>query len=231
MQSPGLLIFPTSRYSLILNSDRYSIARSRLGIEVPSLTPLSVTVRTHPIKHFLDLIPLWSELTWARLQPQDQLLALQLSLGSIGSALAVALVAAGCNKVVFFGRRPDLNPEVCQHLHLLIFLFSTELGCQVIKELSSLPPSARSQCSYCQVDVCDLSALKFALSDINPQFGGVKNIVHTAAMVNNATIASTIVAGFENVIRPKVIGSWNLHITSQDLNLALKSFILFSITK
>jgi Polyketide synthase dehydratase len=33
-------------------------------------------------------------------------------MGSIGSALAIALVAAGCNKVVFFGRRPESNPEV-----------------------------------------------------------------------------------------------------------------------
>jgi len=110
-------------------------------------------------------------------------------MGSIGSALAVALVAAGCNKVVFFGRRPESNPEV-------------------IKELSNPPPSARSQCSYRQVDVCDLSALKIALRDINTQFSGVKNIVHTAAVVNDATIASTNAAGFENVLRPKVIGSW-----------------------
>jgi hypothetical protein len=45
-------------------------------------------------------------------------------MGSIGSALAVALVAAGCNKVVFFGRRPDSNLEVCQHLHRLSFFRS-----------------------------------------------------------------------------------------------------------
>ena len=32
--------------------------------------------------------------------------------GSIGSALAVALVAAGCNKVVFFRRRPDSNSDL-----------------------------------------------------------------------------------------------------------------------
>ena len=69
----------------------------------------------------------------------------------------------------------------------LFFPFSIELGCQVIKELSSLPPSARSQCSYLQVDVGDLSALKLALSDINMQLGGVKNIVHTAAVVNDAS--------------------------------------------
>ena len=52
-------------------------------------------------------------------------------MGSIGSALAVALVAADCNsKVVFFGRRPDSNLEVCQRLHLLSF-FRSQLNSDV----------------------------------------------------------------------------------------------------
>ena len=38
------------------------------------------------------------------------------------------------------------------------------------------------------------------LSDINIQYAGVKNIVHTA-VVNDATIAATNAAGFENVLR------------------------------
>ena len=154
-----------------------------------------------------------------------------IGMGSIGSALAVALVAAGCNKVVFFGRRPESNPEVSQHINLLLPFHFNSTRCQVVKELSNLPPSARSQCAYRQVDVCNLPALKIALSDINTQFGGVKNIVHTAAVVNDATIAATNAAGFENVLRPKVIGSWNLHVASQELNLALDSFVLFSSTK
>jgi thioester reductase-like protein len=73
--------------------------------------------------------------------------------------------------------------------------------------------------------------LKIALSEINTYFGGVKHIVHTAAVVNDATIAATNAAGFENVLRPKVIGSWNLHVASQELNLTLESFALFSSTK
>ena len=48
-------------------------------------------------------------------------------MGSIGKALAVALVAAGCNKVIFFGRRPESNPEVSQHLNLLLS-FSSHLN-------------------------------------------------------------------------------------------------------
>ena len=36
-------------------------------------------------------------------------------MGSIGIALAVALVAAGCQKVVFFGRRPESNMQVSRY--------------------------------------------------------------------------------------------------------------------
>jgi hypothetical protein len=70
-----------------------------------------------------------------------------------------------------------------------------------------------------------------AVEDPNSWFRNRCDIVYTAAVVNDATIASTNVAGFENVLRPKVIGSWNLHITSQDFNLALELFVLFSRTK
>lgn len=81
--------------------------------------------------------------------------------------------------------------------------------------------SSRSRCFYPQVAVCGLLALKFVLSDI---------ILSTAVTVaNGAATAFTNVAGSENVLRPRVIGSWNFHIASQDLNLAL-SFV-FSSTK
>ena len=151
-------------------------------------------------------------------------------MGSIGGALAVALVAADCNKVVFFGRRPDSNPEVFSSL---FFPFSIELNSDVrssrnfqvfllAREASTLIATP-SRCLR-------PSALKLALSDINMQFGRVKNIVHTAAVINDA---STSVAGFENVVHPKVIqvGSWNLHVASQNLNFALELFVLFSSTK
>ena len=107
MQSPGLLIFLTSR-SLTFNSNRYSIARSRLV--VPLWTPLSVTVRTHPIKHFLNLFA-GNKFTISRSASGTTVIV---GMGGIGSALEVASATADCNKVVFFGRR---NPEVCQPGH------------------------------------------------------------------------------------------------------------------
>ncbi|PPQ84949.1 hypothetical protein CVT25_004462 [Psilocybe cyanescens] len=132
-------------------------------------------------------------------------------LGSIGSALAVSLVESGCNQVVFFGRREE-SSEVIR------------------KELSSLPEKAKAHCLYQQVDVGDLESLKKALANINYVHGGIKNIIHAAAVVHDSTIKSTNSSAFEDVLRPKVVGSWNLHIASQELNLALDSFVLCSST-
>lgn len=84
---------------------------------------------------------------------------------------------------------------------------------------------------YRSVDVCDKEALKTALAEINASAGGIKNIIHTAAVVNDATISAAKLSDFEAVLRPKVLGSWNLHQASQELNLALESFVLCSSTK
>jgi hypothetical protein len=68
------MCLPTTRRRSILNSE---IQAPHRGAFVDTFL-LSVTVRTHLIKHFLDLFPLWSEST--RLQTQGQLLALRSSL-------------------------------------------------------------------------------------------------------------------------------------------------------
>ncbi|KAF8196525.1 KR domain-containing protein [Pholiota molesta] len=132
-------------------------------------------------------------------------------MGSIGSALAISLIEAGCDSVIFLGRRPDSQDKV-------------------IKELSALPEKVKTRCQYRQVDVCDREALKNALADINRIQGRINNIIHTAAVVTDSTIAATKPTDFEAVLRPKVVGSWNLHVVSQELNLNLESFVLCSST-
>ncbi len=100
-----------------------------------------------------------------------------------------------------------------------------------MEELDALPENTRKQCEYRQVDVCDMDVLKKALADINANYGGIKNIIHTAAVVTDSTIVATKPSDFEAVLLPKVTGSWNLHVASQELNLALQSFVLLSSTK
>ncbi|KDR66936.1 hypothetical protein GALMADRAFT_232327 [Galerina marginata CBS 339.88] len=197
-------IFDAPKLQTILSDEIQARYRS-------AFTDTFVSYRENASNHTLSrLVPTLDRITQVpSMSPSGTTIIV--GMGSIGTALAVALIESGCSTVVFFGRRSESNT-------------------QVLKELSDLPEKARRQCLYRQVDVCDMESLKNALADINHVHGGIKNIVHTAAVVNDSTIKSTNPTAFSDVLRPKVIGSWNLHIASQELKLALDSFVLFSST-
>ena len=79
-----------------------------------------------------------------------------------------------------------------------------------------------------QADVSDLNSLRNAITSVQALYGPIENIVHTAAVVSDATIQTVSEESFELVLRPKVIGAWNLHAISEELKLPLKSFVLLS---
>ena len=79
-----------------------------------------------------------------------------------------------------------------------------------------------------QADVCDFDSLRSAITSIQTLYGPIENIVHTAAVVSDATIQTVTDESFELVLRPKVIGAWNLHTVSEELKLPLKTFVLLS---
>ena len=79
-----------------------------------------------------------------------------------------------------------------------------------------------------QADVCDFDSLRNVITSIHALYGPIENIVHTAAVVSDATIQTVTDKSFEMVLRPKVIGAWNLHMISEELKFPLKSFVLLS---
>ena len=103
MQSPGLLIFLTSRYSLILSNE---IQARHRGASVTAMFPLcSESTRLQPQCQFLSLL---SSLEWA--------------------ALGVLLRSHWWLPIAMkFRRRSDSNPDVCQHLHPLS-IFRSQLN-------------------------------------------------------------------------------------------------------
>jgi acyl transferase domain-containing protein/acyl carrier protein len=75
-------------------------------------------------------------------------------------------------------------------------------------------------------DVGSREALKAALDEIRargPKLGG---IVHAAGVLNDGVMVRQSVADFEEVMRPKVDGAWNLHDLTRDAPLDF--FISFS---
>ena len=82
--------------------------------------------------------------------------------------------------------------------------------------------------SYVQGDVTDLDSLRAAILKIKASHGSITSIIHTAAIVRDATIQKAEVSSLDEVLAPKVTGAWNLHVVSLELCPSLKAFVLFS---
>ncbi|KAK0216459.1 polyketide synthetase [Armillaria nabsnona] len=127
-------------------------------------------------------------------------------LGSIGSALASHIAKKGTHTIIFIGRR------------------SRET---VIEELSKIP-SASSRVEYFQADASNKETLHRVLMEINDRFGAIRNIIHTAGVVRDAIIPNVTEHDFEQVLKPKIDGAWNLHVLSIELGLTIDHFVLLS---
>ena len=86
-------------------------------------------------------------------------------------------------------------------------------------------------CEYMPADVCDMESLRKAIVAIQWRFGNVLHIVHTAAVIEDATVHNVTFSLFERVLKAKVMGSWNLHLLSEQLCPQLKSFVCLSSVK
>lgn len=81
---------------------------------------------------------------------------------------------------------------------------------------------------YLQVDMSDLVSLVDALKVISGRFGTISSIIHTAGVVKDAIISTITPESLQEVIAPKIVGGWNLHLATTQLGLALESFVLLS---
>ncbi|KAK0471022.1 hypothetical protein IW261DRAFT_1612345 [Armillaria novae-zelandiae] len=131
---------------------------------------------------------------------------LVVGLGSIGSALASHIAKKGTQTIIFIGRR------------------SRET---VIKELSKIT-SASSIVEYFQADASSKDTLHRVLLEIQDRFGAIRNIIHTAGVVRDAIIPNVTEHDFEQVLKPKIDGAWNLHTLSIELGLTIDHFVLLS---
>jgi hypothetical protein len=153
--------------------------------------------------------------------------AVIVGMGSIGFALGLQMIGAGSSSVVFIGRRPATDAKVLGSSYGFSPL--ADIFLQVAQQLSTLAGTS-SRFAYIQGDVSDLNALRGVLEQITTTYGpgAIKNIIHTAASVNDATIDSVTVDAFDHVLRPKVHGAYNLHLLTVELGLHLDAFVLFS---
>ena len=53
-------------------------------------------------------------------------------------------------------------------------------------------------------------------------------VIHTAAVVKDSLIRNLSIANFEDPVKPKLVGAWNLHTATVELHITLESFVLLS---
>ncbi|MFT4925581.1 MAG: acyl transferase domain-containing protein [Phenylobacterium sp.] len=77
-----------------------------------------------------------------------------------------------------------------------------------------------------QADVTKADEVKKVISHIENSGYPLGGIVHSAGVLDDATISQQSVEKFNRVLAPKILGSWNLH--QQSLHLELDFFVCFS---
>ena len=77
------------------------------------------------------------------------------------------------------------------------------------------------------VDITSHDAVDALLADVAAE-REVKGIIHAAGVVNDVRIGDMTRDQLVAVMRPKVLGAWNLHISSLRHQLPLDHFVLFS---
>jgi NAD(P)-dependent dehydrogenase (short-subunit alcohol dehydrogenase family) len=87
---------------------------------------------------------------------------------------------------------------------------------------------SKGEICYIQSDVTILSDVVAAIRRVQADYGEIGAIFHTAAVVKDSLISNMSTAEFDAVLRPKVLGAWNLHVGSIQLELPIRIFALLS---
>jgi thioester reductase-like protein len=153
----------------------------------------------------------------ARLVPQPPLVARSVEiqpeatyvvtggLGSLGLQVAQWLVNAGARQLVLLGRR---SPDSAAQLQIQTWI---DQGIEV---------------KVAAVDICDQAALEHLWQELYADLPAIRGIFHAAGMSGYQPLAEMSIADFNQVLAPKVQGTWLLHHVS--LNDDLDFFVNFA---
>ncbi|MFI1358247.1 type I polyketide synthase [Streptomyces sp. NPDC020898] len=124
--------------------------------------------------------------------------------GGLGLAVATWLADQGARHLLLAGRTPPAEPPV---------------------EVIAL--RARGvRVELWQADVADPEAVRELIGRARRELPPLRGVVHTAGVHDDALLDQLDWARFGPVLDPKVRGAWNLHRSTEDLDLDL--FVLFS---
>ena len=95
-------------------------------------------------------------------------------------------------------------------------------------EIKKIMKQRHVQIDCMQVDVCDLEGLKKAFHTLKQNLGRIKikGIFNGAGALADKSLANMTETEIDKAMSPKILGSWNLHLISQQLELDF--FVLHS---
>ncbi len=125
-------------------------------------------------------------------------------LGGLGLLVAERLIQEGARHLMLMGRSQP-KPEVLPQLESL-----RALGAEL---------------TIVQADVSRHEQVVQALDKINPQYP-LRGITHAAGVLEDGVLLRQNWSRFMKVLAPKMMGAWNLHQLTQDIDLDF--FVLFS---
>jgi len=112
------------------------------------------------------------------------------------------------------------NTEI-EHL----MLWSRRQPSEEVNQIINFITESGKKVTVIQVDVTDETAVEAALSTI-PEEYPLKGILHIAGLSDKALIPDLTIEQLERIMAPKVLGSWNLHKAT--LEMELETFLMFS---
>ncbi|KAH7091717.1 hypothetical protein BKA62DRAFT_626249 [Auriculariales sp. MPI-PUGE-AT-0066] len=203
MRSRGRIIrFPSGSLSSAAFATIIKSEEAAAGMPSPTV----VSWRADEANELVRFIPMLEPIPQVVESPTLSGVCVIAGMGSIGRAIAVSLLKdTDVTKVIFLGRKQADDPSI-------------------LSTISSIGEAA----AYVTADIRIRSEVLQALEAIGGQYGPIRIIVHTAAVVYDQRLDQLDTQTAQSVLDPKVIGAWNLHQASLDLGCPLERFVLLS---
>jgi len=127
-------------------------------------------------------------------------------LGGFGLTVAQWMVEKGARHLVLTGRSGAKSPEAQAAVEAM-----RNSGAEVV---------------VLKADVTDRAQVRQVLDQIKQSMPPLKGVFHAAMVLKDCLMMNLTEERFREVWEPKVLGAWNLHVETQDMEL--DSFVLFS---
>ncbi|VDH93509.1 Hypothetical predicted protein [Mytilus galloprovincialis] len=131
-------------------------------------------------------------------------------LTGLGEEIVKLICELGAGVIIIFGRRPPIDIQNAD-MHTLMNI----CDCKI---------------EFVQTDITDILSLKKGFDCIRTKYPNhpIKGVFQGAAVLDDCTILNMTEGKLDKVLRPKVLGTWNLHLLTKDI--ALDYFVMHSST-